>query len=317
MKPAGPPPCVLLNPHAQGGRVARLWPVLQRVLPALDPQASLRSLDTPAEAARVIGALPPGTRVVAVGGDGTLHRWLPALLAAQAELAVVPMGNGNDVGRALGLVPLRTQEWVSGSTDTLVRRLAHALRAPARAIDLGRVEWTDADGQTQTRPFISSLTVGFDSAVVRRTLDVPSGLRGLPRYLWATLGELVHLSNWPLTVVADGATVHQGAALMASSLNTPTFGAGMPAAPEARIDDGQLDLLLAGRFGRLGALVMLPRLLTGTHRGHARVRLLPYRELSITCPSPVPAAADGEWLGLTRALRVAVQPAALRAVRQG
>lgn len=317
MKPSGPPPCVLLNPHAQGGRVARLWPVLQRVLPALDPQASLRSLDTPAEAARVIGSLPAGTRVVAVGGDGTLHRWLPAVMTAQAELAVVPMGNGNDVARALGLVPLRTAEWVSGSTDTLVRRLAHALRAPARPIDLGRVEWTDADGQPQARPFISSLTVGFDSAVVRRTLDVPSGLRGLPRYLWATLGELMHLRNWTLAVTADGVAVHQGPALMASSLNTPTFGAGMPAAPDARIDDGQLDLLLAGRFGRLGALAMLPRLLTGTHRGHARVRMLRYRELSISCPAPVPVAADGEWLGRTARLRVVVQPAALQAVHQG
>lgn len=311
MTPLRHPPCVLLNPHAQGGRAARLWPALQHALSALDPQATLHRPDTPDQALQLMAALPTGTRLVAVGGDGTLHRWLPALLAARVELAVLPLGSGNDTARALGLRPLRS----SADADTLTPLLAHALAGAAAPMDVGRVDWRDTTGPERSCPFLSSLTVGFDSAVVRRTLDGPRRLSGLPRYLWATLGELAQLRNWPLTVTLDGEALHNGPALMASSLNTPSYGSGMPAAPDARIDDGQLDLLLAGPFGRLGTLAMLPRLLTGTHRGHPRVHLQTYRRLCIDAPVDVPLAADGEWLGPARQVTVTVQPAALRVVR--
>lgn len=306
------PPCVLLNPHAQGGRAARLWPVLQSTLAALEPLARLHRADTPDDAARCMAELPARTRLVAVGGDGTLHRWLPALQAADLELAVLPLGSGNDTARALGLSPLRA----GANAEAVSAELAVALRGHASPMDLGRVDWTDATGQAHSRPFLSSLTAGFDSAVVRRTLAGPRGLSGLPRYLWATLGELAQLRNWPVTVTLDGEALHHGPVLMASTLNTPSYGSGMPAAPDARIDDGRLDLLLAGPFGRLGTLAMLPRLLTGTHRGHPQVLLQPYRRLCIDSPQDLPLAADGEWLGLASSVTVTVQPAALRAVRR-
>jgi diacylglycerol kinase (ATP) len=306
------PPCVLLNPHAQGGRAVRLWPALQQALSALDPQATLHQPDTPDEAARLMARLPARTRLVAVGGDGTLHRWLPALQAAGLELAVLPLGSGNDTARALGLQPLRAD----AAPDAVSAELAVALRGHASPIDLGRVDWTDAAGQPHHRPFLSSLTVGFDSAVVRRTLGGPRWLRGLPRYLWATLGELARLRNWTVTVTRDGEALHHGPVLMASTLNTPTYGSGMPAAPEARIDDGRLDLLLAGPFGRPGALFMLPRLLTGTHGSHPQVQLQPCRRLCIDSPHDLPLAADGEWLGPARRITVTVLPGALRAVRR-
>ena len=93
----------------------------------------------------------------------------------------------------------------------------------------------------------------------------------MPRYLWATLNELIHLRDWSLEVRSDGQLVHQGAALFASSLNTPTFGSGIPAVPHARMDDGQLNVLWSGPFSRPGALTMLPRLLMGWHLSHPRI----------------------------------------------
>ena len=296
---------VLLNPHAQGGRAARRIPALRAWLAAHAPDAQLAAPEALQDSVALLQSRPEGTRVVVVGGDGTLNRWLPALLARRLSVGLVPMGSGNDSARALGVYGL---PWAQA--------LTLALQGPAQAIDTGLAQWCDLQGHTHDTPFVSSLTAGFDSAVGLRALNGPSGLRGLPRYLWATLHELIHLRHWNLTLHRDGQLKHQGLSLFASSLNTPTFGSGMPAVPHAQLADGQLDALLAGPFGRLGTLLMLPRLLIGRHLGHPQIACWPYRQLDIACAQGVPVAADGEYLGQARQVRIHCQANSLPMVRR-
>ena len=295
---------VLLNPHAQGGRAARHMPALHSWLAQHAPDAQLAAPAALQDSLALLQAQPEGGRVVVVGGDGTLNRWLPTLLARRLTVGLVPMGSGNDSARAWGVFGTTWQQAMS-----------RALQGPAQAVDTGLARWTDLQGQTHDTPFLSSLTAGFDSAVGLRALNGPRWLRGLPRYLWATLQELAHLRTWDLTLHSDGVLRHQGASLFASSLNTPTFGSGMPAVPHARLEDGQLDVLLAGPFGRMGALLMLPRLLTGHHLGHPRIGCWPYQALDIACAQGVPLAADGEYLGEARQVRLSCQAASLQVVR--
>ena len=297
---SGPQRCVLLNPHAQGGRAAAWLPRLQAALP---PDVVLHAPRDLVDALALLQTLPERSRVVAVGGDGTLNRWLPAVLQRGHELGVVAMGTGNDVARSLGLhgrAPLAS--------------LVHALNADPRPMDVGCAEWMDPQGREYRVLFLSSFTAGFDSAVVLRTLSGPRWLSGLPRYVWATLVELAHLQTWRLDVMANGKHLHSGPALFASSLNTPTFGSGMPATPAARTNDGLLNLLLAGQFTRLGALAMLPRLLTGTHLGHSRIRTRAFDSLTVSSDPDLPLAADGEFLGHARQLKLSVLPSALAVV---
>lgn len=294
---------ILLNPHAQGGRAARAISPFKSWLQTHAPDNSFAAPDSLQESLALLHNLPEGSRVVAVGGDGTLNRWLPTLLARKLTLALVPMGSGNDCARALGLYGL-----------TWPAALQHALNGPARSIDTGLACWTDLQGQSHDTPFLSSLTAGFDSSVGLRALQGPRWLRGLPRYLWATLKELAYLQTWQLSVSADGEPMASGPALFASSLNTPSFGSGMPAVPHAKIDDGQLDALLAGPMGRPGVLHLLPRLLVGKHLTDPRLQCRPFKTLTIDCVDGVPLAADGEYLGLATQLRVHCQRARLQVV---
>jgi diacylglycerol kinase (ATP) len=297
---------VLLNPHAGGGRAARLAGPLREACAARGVRFGCEPDVAAAHA--LLMAQPEGACVVLVGGDGTLHRMLPALLARTLTLGLVPCGSGNDTARALGLHRLRWQ-------DALAHALTHALaHAPAqepenapRTIDIGEVV-TDA-GVT---PFISSLAVGFDAAVAIRAHQAPRWLIGMPRYLWATLREVAALRNAAVRVVADGAVVHDGPALFASTLNTASYGSGMPAVPHAQLGDGRLELLLAGQFSRTATLAMLPRLLAGTHLTHARVHSRPFAELHVEADRPLPMAADGEALPSSQRFQVRVRPAALR-----
>ena len=253
-----------------------------------------------AQARAHVAAAPRGQRVVVVGGDGTLHQLLPALLAGGHETALVSAGSGDDSARAFGLNGLPWRE-----------ALAFALTAPALPTDIGEVQT-----EHETRPFISSLAVGFDAAVAQRALRGPAWLRGMPRYLLATLQEVAALRLFDMNVSVDGQPLHLGPALFASALNTPSYGGGMPAVPHARIDDGRLDLLLAGRFTRMGTLLMLPRLLLGWHLGHARVRCESFAALRINSASPLPLAADGEAMRGAGQVEVSALAAALRVVRR-
>lgn len=295
---------ILINPHAAGGRALKLLPNIQAWCETHANNTSQHRIAVPEtihSALTVLSNLPAKSRVVVVGGDGTLHQMLPGLLQGGHEVGLVPYGSGNDCARAWGLQHMSWQE-----------ALAFAMTGQAQGIDIGRVELN----QSRSIYFHSSLAVGFDASVGNRALAGPKYLRGLPRYLLATLRELHNLRNWPLHVQADGQLVHEGDCLLASSLNTSTYGAGMPAVPHALIDDGRLNLLLASQFNRLQTLLMLPRLLTGTHLSHARIKCTPFKLALIKSAANVPVAADGETLGDALDIKLQVIPQALQVVKK-
>ena len=296
-------PLILINPHAAGSRARKLKAPIQawcEAMPAQSERPQIVSPESIQDALMLISALPPRSRVVVVGGDGTLNQMLPALLQGDHEVGLVPSGSGNDCARAWGLNTISWQQ-----------ALAHALYAKASAIDLGRIELD----KKAIHYFHSSLAVGFDASVGHRALTGPKFLSGLPRYLLATFRELTNLKNWPLKVEADGLLTHEGATLLASVLNTPTYGGGMPAVPHALITDGQLNLLVGGRFNRFQTLLMLPRLLIGKHLGHPRIQCHACSNASISSSTFVPVAADGESLAFSAHIQVTCLPRALHVVK--
>jgi diacylglycerol kinase family enzyme len=295
----------LTNPHAQGGRLRRLAPALAQAVAQRAPQVEWALPETVAEVLHLIHQLPPGSRVLAFGGDGAVNRWLPALLAGGHTLALVPMGSGNDLARALGLYGMAWTE-----------ALECALTSAEASMDVGEVvlrEGSDTGPPDPLRP-ASSAAQATRAVPFLSTLRGPGWLRGQPRYLWATLKELAALRDWGLRITVDGGPAWQGRVLLASTLNTRSYGSGMPAAPSARIDDGRMELLRAAAMGRPGVLTLLPRLLRGTHLSDPRVSLQPFQTLQVQAADPVPLAVDGEYLGEFTGFEVRVLPAALRVV---
>ena len=294
---------ILINPHAAGGRARQLILPIQAWCKALPVQSEQPQIVVPESikaALFILSELPPNTRVVVVGGDGTLNQILPALLHGGHEAGLVPYGSGNDCARAWGLHRMSWQ-----------KALTHALNATSSAIDVGRLELD----KKLVHYFHSSMAMGFDASVGHRALTGPKFLSGLPRYLLATLRELVHLKNWFLKVEVDGLLIYEGPTLLASALNTPTYGGGMPAVPHALINDQQLNLLVGGRFNRLQTLLMLPRLLIGKHLGHPRIQCQAFSNAAISSATLVPVAADGETLGFAAHIQVTCLPNALQVVK--
>ena len=310
---------LVLNPHAAGGKAAALAKQLKTWLAKNQPDWQMAIAHNVAIGRRLIDAMPQGSRIVLVGGDGTFNQMLPSLLAGQHSAALVPYGSGNDLARALGLRGLSWRKALALASSQTPQRMDIGLAEfevlPESKDDQknDQLESQKADqeeGQNEDRlysvPFASSFTTGFDSSVGLRALNGPKWLRGLPRYLLATVRELLHFRKWGLVVLADGKPIYTTEALFASSLNTPTFGAGMPAVPHASIDDGQLNLLLAKNVSVWQTILLLPDLLFGKHLNHPKVHTQPFQTLQIKSDTPIPLAADGEYLGTSQNIHIRI-----------
>jgi YegS/Rv2252/BmrU family lipid kinase len=294
-----PPIALLVNPSAGGGRAARLLPQVQRVLRDAGLLVRTERTSSLGHARALAGvAARAGDVVATLGGDGLAACAAGVLREVPgAVLGVLPGGRGNDLARVLG-IPRDARE-------------AAALLATGveRDLDVGEV-----DG----RSFVGVASLGFDSDANRIANADPS-LLGRGVYAYGALGALSRWRPAGFELELDG-QAHAFRGYSVAAANTPAYGGGMLIAPDARLDDGLLDVVLTGEMSRLRALVSLPSVFTGAHVRRPEVSVHQAREIRVTSDRPFTVYADGDPIGRTpvtiravpRALRVIV-PAGSRA----
>jgi YegS/Rv2252/BmrU family lipid kinase len=218
------------------------------------------------------GAVERGaTRVIAWGGDGTINEVSRALAFTGTPMGIVPAGSGNGLARALR-VPMRT----SAALHT-------ALSAEAHAIDLGEIEG---------HIFANVAGVGFDAHVAHAFNNGTRG-RGLQGYARLVTSELFSYRPRQYHLRVDETERHPKAFLLTIA-NGPQWGNGAMIAPDARLDDGLLDVVIAETTSALQAATHVPRLFTGTI-GRARgVSLVRGRHVTIEGDEPLLLHVDGE-----------------------
>ncbi|MDR2322360.1 MAG: YegS/Rv2252/BmrU family lipid kinase [Microbacterium sp.] len=230
--------------------------------------------------------------IVVVGGDGTVSEILPDLTDAAVPLVLVPAGTGNDFARALGL-PRR---------DPASAALL-ALHGERRRIDVGEIV---AGGRTT--PFLTVAALGFDAKVSDRT-NLLRWPRGAARYYLAILVEVVRLRPTRFRLACDGESPREAPGTLVAVGNTVSYGGGMPICPDARPDDGLLDVVHVAPLGRARLLRLFPLLLRGRHLGRSEVAHRRVAEITVSAPDLV-VYADGERVAETEC-RIRVRPASL------
>ena len=228
------------------------------------------------------------------GGDGMVHLGANLCAGTQMPLAIMPCGTGNDAALVLG-IPIDDP---AGAAKMALENLANPFVA-----DLGL-------GVTSTRRFyfFNSASAGFDSLCNRRAnrWKYP---KGPSRYTLAMLYELVGFSSLKYRAKIDGKERDLDAMLCALS-NGPSYGGGMLVAPDARIDDGQLDLFIVNKITKPELIKVFPKVFTGKHVTHPAVEILRVTEVTLISEG-VPVYADGEPAGQLP-MTVSIAPKALR-----
>jgi len=283
-------PLVIVNPAAGGGRAGRAvdWLAARG--------AEVRITSRPGEAEELAAHAGDHGRVIAVGGDGTVQEVVNGLLATSSPsvLGLVPVGTGNDLARSLG-VPLKLDAaWEAASAGE------------TRQLDVARA----TNGAGRVRWFASAGGIGFDAQVAAAMAQRRGWQASRAGYLLTTLAELRRFSNCQVKLTIDDATF-EGPVLFIAAANGAYYGGGMRIAPDARVDDGRLDVCVVGDISRLTALRQLPNLYRGTHIRHPAVTMHEGVRLRIEGAPETRIHLDGEPFG-GLPLDVELHSAALR-----
>ena len=275
---------LIVNPSAGRGRAAKRLPAVESALHDLGLEftvATTRSIEHARELAR--SACQAGEVAVAMGGDGLAGAVAGELCGGKGVLAVIPGGRGNDFCRKLGI--------------------PQDAAAACRVIAEGDVRHVDV-AAIGDRFYLGIASAGFDSDVQDLTNATRVPLGNLV-YVYGTLRALRAWRPADWLVVVDGRE-HRFRGYSVAVGNSGLFGGGMRLMPDARLDDGLLDVVLSAETSKLHFLKCLPRVFKGTHTDDPALTFLQGREITFSADRPFTAYADGDPIAdLPATVRVA------------
>jgi diacylglycerol kinase (ATP) len=283
---------VLVNPRSgTGSSFDSFWERIERHWGRLDIEVTYQfSHDVEDGKRKAARAVQEGVDTILVaGGDGMVNSIGGVLVNTSTALGVIPTGSGNGFARHFG-IPL--------DLGDAIHALAHARR---QQIDVGT-----ANG----RPFFVTCSLAWDAAIARRFEAFP--FRGIAPYVFAAAAELFTYEDQPIHAALDGepAQVFSNPILFTVA-NLTQYGGGARIAPQARPDDGLMEMVVVRRPDLPLLLVNIARLFDGTLNQLSQVTTRRFQTLDIHRRKATPIQMDGERVEAGRDIAIRLLPQAL------
>ncbi|MCY7374214.1 MAG: diacylglycerol kinase family lipid kinase [Spirochaetaceae bacterium] len=229
--------------------------------------------------------------VFVCGGDGTVMAAVTALAGCDVPLAILPAGTGNLLARNLDL-PLNDEE--------------EALRIGVS----GRTVRIDV-GVCEDRKFAVMAGIGFDAAIMR---DAPEGLKkavGWPAYL-VSAGKHLRGRGIRVTItVDDGEPMHRRVRSVVVG-NVGKLQAGIPLLPDAKPDDGQLDIVVIAPRNVLDWARVGSRVIRRADVPDRKMERFRTRHVVIEASRSQPRQLDGDVIEDSRTMDITIEEKALQ-----
>lgn len=291
----------IVNPHSRSGHGLDLWKAAEEHLQTKNVPYKAYFTEYcghAAELAHQIAELSLPCTLGVLGGDGTLNEVINGLAQtdfSHVTLGYIPTGSGNDFARGLEL-----------STD--VRTCVETILSPKETVlsDIGLSKTADT-----SRYFLVSSGIGYDADICRRVMESPlkkvmNKLHlGKLTYVLIALKLLIEYKPCPVSVRLDQKEIRKFSRFFfIAGMNVKYEGGGVQFCPDARFDDGILDICLAGNLSKFKALALFPFAFAGKHTSFKGVEMMKGKRLDIHSKIPLPVHCDGESLGVTDRLSV-------------
>lgn len=279
---------VIFNPAARGEKSQHLHQFLES-------KRSDRVTLAPTQCAGAATQLAATARdhdvIVAAGGDGTINEVINGL--GNVPLGILPLGTANVFAKELDIPHDFAGAWS-------VIEAGHT-----RTIDLACAEFAG-----RRRFFCQLAGVGFDARAVRAASWELKKKVGPLAYVWAGL-KVLGETHAPVEVNPRGVA---GMAVFVG--NGRYYGGKFRLFPQAKLDDGLLDVCVFETCGYLDLLRYGQGILRGKHTKLRGVHYFQAKEFSCNGPEPVPFELDGEDAG-DAPVKFSVKPRALRVIVRG
>jgi len=298
----------VLNPRSAGGRTARAWASLRPFVESACGPVTLLETTLPGDGMRLTReAVGSGhSRILAIGGDGTLNEVVNGVLATGAgsttEVGLIPQGTGSDFRRSLG-VPLDTH----GAVDVI-------RAGKVRTLDVMDVRYTQPDGTPGQRYAINLTSFGMGGRVATWANRSSKPLGPRTTFILATCLTALGYRPDRVDLELDATSLRDIRITNVAVGNGQYHGAGMWICPKAAPDDGLLDVTVVGKLSLPGLLASTRYMFNGRVGEHPKVRM--FRTTGLTARTLEGTSSielDGEPVG-NLPIRIDIVPKAIRMI---
>jgi YegS/Rv2252/BmrU family lipid kinase len=213
-------------------------------------------------------------RIYSVGGDGTLNEVVNGVINTKSSVAVIPTGSGNDFIKSVEncLEP-----------DNILKNMVYGSE---REVDVVKVN---------EKYYINISSLGFDGDVAYNANKLKE-YKLMPKkfcYLFSVLITFIKLHFCNLSIDIDNNKVKKEC-LLAVVANGKYYGGGMMPAPDADIEDGELDICIIEKMSILKILKLFPLLIKGKHKKLNEVKFYKGKKVKITSDKYISLNIDGD-----------------------
>jgi diacylglycerol kinase (ATP) len=317
----------LIIVNSAAAKAQRAWPVVRERLAAsgieFDVHETTQARDATAKTrAALMSAV---TTIAVVGGDGTLSEAAegffqfaerleqpPVAINPAASLAILPAGTGDDFARGLAGRRETLNYWI----DVLVSHCRNH-NENTRQTD---VLYGICDAYMTPLICLNASTMGIGGETAARVAAQGNFMRsfsGEARFAAAALARLFAWRERRVRITVDE-EIYEGEMNLAAVANGLYAGGGMMLSPQAKIDDGKLDVVSASGLSRAQVMRELARIHKGGHVANPKVRITQGSRVLVETFKPedaMPIEADGNVRGVTP-VEFRVMPGALRFVAE-
>ncbi|TDR22813.1 diacylglycerol/lipid kinase family protein [Marinicella litoralis] len=282
---------VIFNPQAGSGRSKTYLPLIESYLQGHDIEYQIKHTERSGHAQAMVEStdLSPFDGVVAAGGDGTLFEVINGLMSHKERqsisFGVIPVGTGNAFSRELGLLPT---DWKKG-IDVICKQ-------QTKPIDVGYIQTAKEHFY-----FLNIVGMGFVVDAGKTTLKIKQ--LGQSAYTLATLWETIKLKAHPVKIDLidehDQTESIDEALVFVEVANSRYTGTSFLIAPDAKIDDGLLDVIILKKISRIKILSLFPTIYSGKHINYKEVECRKVKSITIRTTNPMALMPDGEFKGQT------------------